>query len=202
MDMKLKYLLFFALLGLSISACQPSGNGSEQTEEENLAPVPLPEKQQSSGLVKPQQEKAERPAPPPPEPAAGQIQWMDLSQAMAAQKEAPKPIFIDVYTDWCGWCKVMDKKTFSQEKVASYMNENFYPVKFNAEKAGPVTMGGREYTLVPAGRKQVHSLAYALLDGNLGYPAYVVLDENLQRSGFFKGYKDAPSFMNEVKRLQ
>lgn len=201
--MKLKYFLFSAFLALSVSACQSSGDSAKQSEGDELAPVPLTEKKQSNKLVKPQRDEAKRPAPEPRQPQGkDRIDWMGLSEAMTAQKEAPKPIFIDVYTDWCGWCKVMDKKTFSQKKVASYMNENFYPVKFNAEKAPPITLGGREYKLMPAGRKQVHTLAYALLDGNLGYPAYVVLDENLQRSGFFKGYKDAPSFLSEVKQLQ
>jgi len=197
--MKWSNLPLTLLLILAMAACQSSGdNSAQQAEQEDLSPVPLSEQQKKRRTVRP------KPNTPKPQPklAQGKVEWMDLSAAMQAQEQDPKPIFIDVYTDWCGWCKVMDKKTFSQEKVASYMNENFYPVKFNAEKAPPITMGGREYKLMPAGRKKVHGLAYALLDGNLGYPAYVVLDENLQRSGFFKGYKDASSFLKEVKQLQ
>jgi thioredoxin-related protein len=182
-------------------ACQPTGKDAtaQQEEQENLAPVPLPEKKQRPKSVTPQRPQ---PAQQAIEVPQGQVKWMDLEAALQAQTQDPKPIFIDLYTDWCGWCKVMDRKTFSQEQVAEYMNDNFYPVKFNAEKEGPVTVGGNDFKLISAGRKQVHSLAYALLDGNLGYPAYVVLNERHERKGFFKGYRDAADFLNEVKQLQ
>ena len=187
------------LLMLAMAACQSSGdNSTQQTEQEDLSPVPLSEQQKKRRTVRP------KPNTPKPQPklAQGKVEWMDLSAAMQAQEQDPKPIFIDLYTDWCGWCKVMDRKTFSQDHVAKYMNENFYPVKFNAEKAGPIQWGGKEHKLVSTGRKKVHSLAFALLDGNLGYPAYVVLDENQQRSGFFKGYREASDFLSQVKGLQ
>src|SRR6202008_4671840 len=61
------------------------------------------------------------------------IKWMNWDDVQVAMKKKPKKVWVDVYTDWCGWCKVMDKKTFSHPEVIKYMNEHFYAVKFNAE---------------------------------------------------------------------
>jgi thioredoxin-related protein len=55
------------------------------------------------------------------------------NQALELAKKANKPIFLDAYTDWCGWCKVMDKETFSDAKVAAFMNANFVNVKMEME---------------------------------------------------------------------
>lgn len=55
------------------------------------------------------------------------------NQALEMAKKANKPIFLDAYTDWCGWCKVMDKETFSDPKVAAFMNANFVNVKMEME---------------------------------------------------------------------
>lgn len=75
-----------------------------------------------------------------PEPKASEtvqtetVKWLSYNEAVALSKKSPKPIFIDVYTDWCGWCKQMDKNTFNHPKIAGYLNKKFYPVKLNAEK--------------------------------------------------------------------
>ncbi|MFT6716831.1 MAG: thiol:disulfide interchange protein, partial [Saprospiraceae bacterium] len=60
------------------------------------------------------------------------IKWLTMEQAYKASRTLDKPIFIDVYTSWCGWCKRMDQTTFRDPVVANYINTNFYPVKFNA----------------------------------------------------------------------
>ena len=62
-----------------------------------------------------------------------QIEWLTLAEAMEAQKKIPKKIFMDVYTDWCGPCKLLDKNTFQNPDVSSYISEHYYAVKFNAE---------------------------------------------------------------------
>ena len=64
---------------------------------------------------------------------AQEIQWMTLGEALEAQKTVSKKIFMDVYTKWCGPCKLLDKKTFANRDVARYISEHFYAVKFNAE---------------------------------------------------------------------
>ena len=128
------------------------------------------------------------------------IQWYSMEEALAAHQQAPKKLFIDVYTDWCGWCKVMDKKTFSQPEVISYLNENFYPVKLDAEQHGAIRYKGKDYQYVKAGRRGIHELAYLLLDRQASYPSFVVLDEQLERLGIMKGFKPAEAFLQELRQ--
>src|SRR3982751_2067581 len=64
---------------------------------------------------------------------AEKLKWMTLEEVAAGLKGQKRPILIDLYTDWCGWCKVMDKKTYTNPKVIAYLQEHFYPVKLNAE---------------------------------------------------------------------
>jgi len=62
---------------------------------------------------------------------AQEVNWLTWNEAaeLAATDKNPKKVFIDVYTDWCGWCKKMDKDTFQNPTVAAYMSENYYMVK-------------------------------------------------------------------------
>jgi thioredoxin-related protein len=117
----------------------------------------------------------------------------------AINEKAPKKIFIDFYTDWCGWCKKMDKTTFSDPAVAEYVNKNFYAVKFNAEQKEDVVFQGNTFSWKSGGRSGVHMLAYELLDGRLGYPSYVYLQPNYERILISPGYKDVPMFQKELR---
>lgn len=142
------------------------------------------------------------PAVSPAEAAsASAIQWMTLEQAIDACRRRGRLILIDMYTDWCRWCKEMDRDTFCDPKVAAYINKYYYPVKFNVEKAGPVQFRGKTYRLLDAGSKQIHALAWKLLDGKLGYPAFVVLDPNLRTVHVTKGYWKPEPFLAEIKWL-
>lgn len=71
------------------------------------------------------------------------INWLSMAELQAAYAKNPKPIIIDVYTDWCGWCKVMDRETYSNDKVADYINKNFYAVKYNAESTAQVEFANK-----------------------------------------------------------
>jgi thioredoxin-related protein len=128
-----------------------------------------------------------------------QIKWMTWEQAIAASAKQQKKIFVDVYTDWCGWCKKMDETTFADPKVISYMNKNFYNVKFDAEQKANVLYNGHTLKFINQGRRGVHELAYSLLDGQLGYPSYVYLDEQQRRITISPGFKQVPDLLNELK---
>lgn len=176
-------ILFFAFILLNLFSCGQPEKGPETA-------APPPDKETVPAPVK----KAAT--------ASDVIQWMDIEEALVAQKSDPKPIFIDVYTDWCGWCKVMDNKTFSRPEVAQYMNSNFHSVKFNAEKAAPLTINGQQFEVVDAGRRGIHTFAYAILNGQLSYPSYVILDNQMQRLAILKGFKEAEPFLQELQQIR
>lgn len=134
-------------------------------------------------------------------PVSEQLQWMELEEALEAQSDQPKKIFIDLYTDWCGWCKVMDSKTFTDPALISYMNDTFYVVKMDAEQKEPIFFQGKEFVHVPGRRNGVHQLTLALLDGKASYPAFVILDEQSHRMGYFKGYSKPEGFLDQVKKV-
>ena len=106
-----------------------------------------------------------------------------------------------MYTDWCGWCKVMDRETFTDEEVIKYINEHFYAVKFNAEQKEPIEYDGKTYNYVASGRRGIHTLAYSLLQGRASYPSFVFLDEELNHLGVSRGFKKPDAFMVDLKKV-
>jgi thioredoxin-related protein len=108
------------------------------------------------------------------------IQWMTLAEAIVAQKVKPKKIMIDVYTDWCGPCKLMDKNTFLNRDVAAYISKHYYAVKFNAEGNESITYSGNEfsnpnYDPEKKGRNATHQFTQYL--GIRGYPSLIFMSE-------------------------
>jgi thioredoxin-related protein len=120
-----------------------------------------------------------------------EVEWMTIEEAYALSKENPKKILIDVYTDWCGWCKRMDKTTYANAEIVKYINENYYPVKFDAEQKEDITILDNTFKFVESGRNGYHELAVALLNGKLSYPTTVFLDEGFQLIQPVPGYLDA-----------
>lgn len=127
------------------------------------------------------------------------VQWMTFEEAVEKSKLEKKKIFIDVYTDWCGWCKVMDKNTFNDPKVAAILNTNFYPVKFNAEQREEITFDNHTFKFVANGSRGYHELAAALLNNKLSYPTVVFLNEDFSMIQPLPGYQKADEFHRIVQ---
>ena len=126
-----------------------------------------------------------------------EINWLTLDQVQEKMKTKPKKVYIDVYTAWCGWCKVMDKKTFTNPGVIKYINKNFYAVKFDAEQVDSVHFMGGHYGL----EGRTNQFAVQLLRGQLSYPTTVIMEENFQNPQIIPGYQDVKAIEPILKYL-
>lgn len=109
-----------------------------------------------------------------------QVKWMTIEEALEAQKTQPKKILIDFYADWCGPCKIMDKKTYGHPVISEFLNDKYYPVKFNAEEKKQIEIFGRKFanenTTHKKGRNSLHEFTQFMNVGAV--PSTVFLDEN------------------------
>ncbi|MFN0215030.1 MAG: thioredoxin family protein [Saprospiraceae bacterium] len=121
----------------------------------------------------------------------GTVNWITLEQALEKNKTEKRKIFLDMYTDRCGWCKHMDSTTFVNAAVAKYLNEHFYPVKFNAEQEKDIVFKDKTYKFKKNGTRGYHELAAFWLNNRLSFPTVVFLDENQQVIQPIPGYQDA-----------
>lgn len=131
--------------------------------------------------------------------AQDQIKWVSWEEAMQSIERAellgikPKKILVDVYTDWCVWCKQMDESTYADPKIVAFINEHFYAVRFNAEYRRTIRIKGQSFHFVVLNERKgtgFHALAYALLDGEMRFPSTVFLDHNLKLMQRVPGYLD------------
>ena len=133
------------------------------------------------------------------------IKWLTIQEAEKLSKKNPKKIFVDVYTSWCGWCKEMDKTTFTDPKVVEYVTKNFYAVKFNAE--GNDTVNFNKQTFVnpgtPTKTRATHQLAMAIgsQNGRIGYPTISYIDEQSHVISVVPGYLPADQFLIYLKYI-
>ncbi len=125
------------------------------------------------------------------------INWISFEEALDRSVEEPKKIFLDIYTDWCGWCKKMDKSTFTDPGVIDYLNKHFYAVKLDAETKDTITYKAKDYTFVPAYKS--NEVAAYLLNGQMGYPTSVYLDEKSDPISAVPGYYTAEQLLPILK---
>jgi thioredoxin-related protein len=117
------------------------------------------------------------------------IKWYTIQEAETLSKKNPRKIMIDVYTDWCVWCKKMDAETFTHPVIAEYVNNNYYAVKLNAESRDEITFKGYTYKYVKQNGTGYHELAAGLLNGRLSFPSTAYLNEKLELLGAVPGYR-------------
>lgn len=131
--------------------------------------------------------------------AQQEINWLTWEEAARANEKQPRKLFVDLYTDWCGWCKRMDATTFKEPAIVEMLNKSFYAIKLNAEQKESIMWNGEEFKWFPGGRDGVHKLAYDLVDGQLSYPTYVLLDPQFSRILISPGYKTGEVLIKELK---
>ena len=134
-----------------------------------------------------------------PDAEGSLVKWMSLEEAMEKVKITPRPIIMDFYTDWCGWCKTMMKTTYANPDLAQYINNNFYPVKFNAERKDTFEYLGEKYGPVGSGRNATNQLAIKLLQGKLMYPTTLVLNNFDKTKNEFAFSMLAQGYLDNVK---
>ncbi|MBL0190982.1 MAG: DUF255 domain-containing protein [Saprospiraceae bacterium] len=123
--------------------------------------------------------------------AKAQVKWMSFEDGLALAKSTKKKIIVDMYTDWCGWCKHMDKTTFSQPIIARIIQDYYIPIKFNAEQRNAVLYNGKLYKYISKGNGGYHELAVEFVRDQLSFPTLVFLDEQGNMIQPLPGYQDA-----------
>lgn len=131
--------------------------------------------------------------------SAQEINWLTWEEAQAKNAKEPRKIIVDVYTQWCGWCKKMDKATFEEPQISKYINQNYYAVKFDAETKEDITFNSRVFKYVKSGTSGYNELAVEITFGKLSYPTIVFLDENLDVIQPIPGYKD-PASLDKIMK--
>ncbi|MBK8443811.1 MAG: DUF255 domain-containing protein [Sphingobacteriales bacterium] len=126
------------------------------------------------------------------------IRWMSIEEAVAASQKNPKKIMVDVYTDWCGWCKKMDKTTFVHPTIVEYVNANYYAVKLDAEQKTPIKLGEETFEYVQGSNgRGYNQFAATLLNGRMSFPTLVFLGEDLSNLSIAPGFKE-PDMMDKI----
>lgn len=124
------------------------------------------------------------------------INWLTISEAEKLAKDEPRKIIVDIYTDWCGWCKRMDASTYKDKQIVEYINKNFYAVKFNAESKTEITFQGKTYTYDPL--RRTNGLCALLMSNSSGYPTTTFLSDKLEVLSVVPGYQNTEMMRNIV----
>ncbi len=96
--------------------------------------------------------------------AAGELRWRTFDAGLREARATGRPVLVDVFTDWCRYCKLMDRDVYSRADVRDYLAARFVPVRFNAEGAQAASYEGKAYsgptarTAFPGDRVPDHDL--------------------------------------------
>ena len=135
----------------------------------------------------------------------GLVKWLTIKEAQDQYKIQPKPFIIDVYTDWCGWCKHMMKTTYSNPNIANYINTYFYPIKFDAETKDTIEYNGKVYKPTSKDPKTPHELAIKFLGTSMSYPSTIFVSNNFEYNllsqGFLEEKKIEPLLVYTVENV-
>lgn len=130
-----------------------------------------------------------------------EIKWLDFESAIDANEANRKPIFIDIYTSWCGWCKKMDQSTFKDPKVVSYMSEHYYAVKMDAETRDAIVFKEKLYEAKNYNGKTYNELAVSLLGSKMSFPTFVILSKKQVKIATINGFKKPAQLLDSLERF-
>ncbi|WP_299673689.1 DUF255 domain-containing protein [uncultured Tenacibaculum sp.] len=125
---------------------------------------------------------------------AQDVNWISFEEALELNKTTPKPILVDLYTDWCGWCKRMDATTYKNEVIVKFINDNYYAVKMDGEGKNDITFKGRTFKFIQQGKSKYHELAAAIMNGKMSYPSTAFFNPEEQLIQTVPGYLQKERF--------
>lgn len=131
---------------------------------------------------------------------SNEITWYDFETAVDLAKEDKKPIFIDIYTGWCGWCKKMDNSTFKNDKVVEFMNKHYFAVKLDAETTDPIVYKEKIYEYQSYGKSGYNELAVNLLGGKMSFPSFVILSKRQVKIAQIAGYQKPRDLLAQLEK--
>lgn len=114
---------------------------------------------------------------------AKEISWLTFEELEVKLNEQPQKTFIYFFTDWCVYCKKMERNAFKNEAVKKLLAEKYYAVKLNAETKQPILFDGQIFRNKNKGRISYHDLALLLGSREnkaFSLPVILILNENFE----------------------
>ncbi len=119
----------------------------------------------------------------------GAVRWASFNDGMATARAEHKMVMVDVYTDWCVWCKKLDKEVYPDPRVSSAIASQFVPIKVNAESGSTIEFNGVRMT----------EEQFARQAGVTGYPTVLFLDDQGKVVTTLPGFLPADRFVRVLQ---